>query len=53
MSMYWAFQLDGVADQCQYLDRIRDTNSFMELDRAIRAFQYELQTRREWEDIPL
>ncbi|HSY84242.1 MAG TPA: DUF1152 domain-containing protein [Gemmatimonadaceae bacterium] len=51
MALYWAFRLDGVAERNLYLDRIRETETFAELQLAIERFRHLRQDiRREITD---
>lgn len=52
MSMYWCFQLEGVARRCLYLDWILDTHSRWDMHRALSNYLYTV-TPREWMKIPL
>lgn len=52
MSMYWGFELDGVARRCLYLDYLLDTYDRWDVHRAISNFLYTV-TPREWQTIPL
>ncbi|MBI3927082.1 MAG: DUF1152 domain-containing protein [Armatimonadetes bacterium] len=51
MSMYWCFEVDGVARRCLYLDYLRDTYSRWDVHRAIHNYLYTV-TPREWLNIP-
>ena len=53
MSLFWAFELDAVADRCLYLDAVRDTKSYARLTMAIEQFRAELDATKPWEDIPV
>ena len=52
MSMYWAFELSGVADRCLYLDHVRPTGSYHEVIQAINRFRASLQAIRAPQPIP-
>jgi len=52
MSMYWCFEVDGVARRCLYLDYLLDTHTMWDVDRAINNFLYTIEPRP-WMDIPL
>ena len=52
MSMYWCFDLDGVARRCLYLDYLKDTYNQWDVHRAISNYLYTIKPR-EWMDIPL
>jgi hypothetical protein len=51
MALYWAFQLEDVARRNLYLDYIRHTNTYGELDLAIESFRATQQTKP-WKRIP-
>ena len=51
MSMYWCFQVDGLARRCLYLDQIKNTRSRGEITRAIQQFRANL-TPRPWLKLP-
>ena len=53
MAMYWAFLLKDVAARCLYLEDIRHTQSYGELNNAIAAFWKSQSEKRPWMDIPL
>ena len=52
MAIYWAFELEGVARRCLYLDYIYDTYSKWDVHRAITNYLH-VANSRPWEDIPL
>jgi hypothetical protein len=52
MSMYWCFDLDGVARRCLYMDLLMNTYNQWDLIRVINNFLYTIEPR-EWMDIPL
>ncbi len=45
MALYFAFELDGLAGQCLYLDRIEDTHLMRQVSRAIEVFREEVRQR--------
>ncbi|MGY0019191.1 DUF1152 domain-containing protein [Streptomyces sp. cg35] len=45
MALYFAFELEGVARHCQYLDRIEDTHLIRQVSSAIESFREETSTR--------
>jgi hypothetical protein len=51
MSMYWSFQVDGLARRCLYLDLIKDTRSRGEITLAIQQFRRS-SAARPWMDLP-
>jgi hypothetical protein len=54
MSMYWAFDLTAVARRNLYLDRIRETESYDEVTRAIQSFRLGCAGAiKEWQDLPM
>ena len=52
MSMYWAYELDAVAERCLYLDYLIDTHTRADVERAIANFRRTIKPR-EWREIPL
>ena len=53
MGIYWAFQLDAVANRCLYLDQIAETETYMDLSIRIGAFRESLAATRGWDSIPV
>jgi hypothetical protein len=53
MSLYWAFRLEPVVKRNLYIERLRDTESYMDVIMAINRFLGEPTTQREWRDIPV
>ena len=53
MAFCWAFRLEGVARRHLYLDAIRDTDTYAELQGAIERFRNALPTTRPPVPIPL
>lgn len=51
MSIYWAFEIDGVVKRHLFLEELRETVTFTELTAAI-SRAWGRQTRREWRPIP-
>ncbi len=51
MSMYWCFQVDGLAHRCLYMDRIKETRSRGEVTVAISRFRETVQVR-DWMNLP-
>lgn len=45
MALYWAFELEAVARNVQYLSMIEEAESIFEVNARIRAFRSGLQTR--------
>jgi hypothetical protein len=52
MTFYWAFELDAVARRVLYLDQIRDTSGWFDLQLAVRKFRAGIEAR-DWEEIPV
>jgi hypothetical protein len=52
MSMYWAFELDGVCRRCLYLDYLYETHDRWDVHRAISNYLHTVQPRK-WLNIPL
>jgi hypothetical protein len=52
MSMYWCFELAGVARRCLYLDYLKEKYSRWDIHRAINNYLYTV-TPRPWLNIPL
>lgn len=52
MSLYWAFDLQRVAERCLYLDAVRLTHSIWDVNVIIEAFRKDID-RLPWEDIPV
>jgi hypothetical protein len=53
MSMYWCFQLRNVARQNLYLDRIVETEGYLELSHTIERFRIEQASTRPWRTLPM
>ncbi|ESU48157.1 hypothetical protein P376_3862 [Streptomyces sp. HCCB10043] len=45
MALYFAFELDGLAGQCLYLDRIENTHLMRQVSSAIEVFREEVRQR--------
>ncbi|OQY26782.1 MAG: hypothetical protein B6244_12395 [Candidatus Cloacimonetes bacterium 4572_55] len=52
MNMYWGFRLAGVAKRCLYLDELKHTTRYHEINEVIRRFRTTHQPIKEWESIP-
>lgn len=52
MSMYWCFQLSGVARRCLYLDYLKDKYGRWEVHRGICNFLFTVKSR-EWVQMPI
>ncbi|ORT55048.1 DUF1152 domain-containing protein [Streptomyces sp. CB03238] len=52
MSIYFAFELEGVARRCLYLDRIEDTHLIRQVSSRIEAFREEVPRQRPSRRIP-
>jgi len=54
MSLYWAFRLDAVAERHQYLEAIRETDTWWDLSVAIAAFRARtLKQQKTWHKLPM
>lgn len=54
MSLYWAFQLAPVVRRCEYIDSIRETATYAELNQRIAEFRAAHHAeRREWKSLPM
>jgi hypothetical protein len=51
MSLYWGFDLAGVAARCQYLEAVADTQSVWDVNRVIQAHRKNIEIGP-WEDLP-
>lgn len=52
MGLCWVFQLDAVARRLLYADRVRETESPLELASAIEKFRMEHPNIRQWKALP-
>jgi hypothetical protein len=52
MGLCWVFQLDAVARRLLYADRVRETESPLELTSAIEKFRMEHPNIRQWKALP-
>lgn len=52
MSLYWSFQLEGVANRCRYLDALWPTQTQREVSRAILKYRAGV-TPRPWRELPV
>ncbi|MEW6279046.1 MAG: DUF1152 domain-containing protein [Candidatus Eremiobacterota bacterium] len=52
MSMYWSFDLDAVARRCLYLKELLETESYRDVERAIKDFRKSFPSMKSWENIP-
>jgi hypothetical protein len=52
MGLCWVFQLDAVARRLLYADRVRETESPLELASAIEKFRMEHPDIRKWQTLP-
>ncbi|MDQ7825973.1 MAG: DUF1152 domain-containing protein [Candidatus Eremiobacteraeota bacterium] len=52
MSMYWSFEVDGVARRCLYMDYLLETRDRWDMRRAIENYLSTV-TPREWMNMPL
>lgn len=52
MSLYWGFDLAGVARRCQYLDAVTNTESVWDVNLAVEAHRSQVEVA-DWEDLPM
>lgn len=52
MSLYWAFDLQRVAERCLYLDAVKLTDSIWDVNVIVEAFRKDID-KLPWEDIPV
>jgi len=48
MSLYWCFRLDPVARRILYLDEVRETQSYLDVTRAIERYRNRHISKRPW-----
>ncbi len=53
MPLYWCFDLDAAAKRVGYLDEVKRTETFAEIDAVIRSFRSRQEQTRSWRDIPV
>lgn len=53
MSLYWAFHVESVARRNLYLDRIRMTETYWDLQSEIRSFRESLSTHKPRRPLPM
>ncbi len=54
MTLYWAFQLDAVANRNLYLDELRDTENYQDVINVIHAFRARnLANIKDWQSLPM
>ena len=53
MSLYWCFRLPQVARQIIYLDAVKETNSYTEIQFLIEGLYSHRKFMRKWENIPV
>jgi hypothetical protein len=53
MNMYWAFRLAGVAARCFYLDDLKKTRRYHEVNEVIGRFRATHTPIKPWQDIPV
>ncbi len=53
MSLYWCFRLDPVARRILYLDEVRETQSYLDVTRAIERYRNRHGIRRPRIDLPM
>lgn len=52
MSLYWNFQLDGVAERCLYLNHVMDTEQAGEVTYAISNYRSSID-KKFWKEMPM
>jgi hypothetical protein len=52
MSLYWCFRLDPVARRVLYLEELKQTETFEEVDAVLHNFRARRKARP-WESIPV
>jgi hypothetical protein len=53
MTLYWCFDLGAVAHRIRYLDALKHTHTYIDVDNVIEHFRAGCNEVRPWEDIPL
>lgn len=53
MAMMWAFDLPAVARRCLYLNQVKRTRTYRELNTAIETFRANLPETKDWQPIPV
>lgn len=53
MTLYWAFQLETVARRILYLDKMLPTETYLDVQMAIRAFRAALPETKYWQSLPM
>lgn len=53
MALYWAFRVDEVAQRNLYIDRIRTTETYWDLQSEIGQFREELTETKPWRPLPM
>jgi hypothetical protein len=52
MSVYWCFQLSHVANRLRYLEGMKETETYQDIQRAITAYLRTVTTIRKRQGIP-
>ena len=52
MGLYWSFSLDGVAERCLYLEKIKDTDHLYGVTHAISTYRT-FAKKRPWKELPV
>ena len=53
MGLYWAFELEAVAERNLYLKQLRETETIAAVSRVVEEFRATCNTIKPWESIPL
>lgn len=52
MSLYWSFQVKGLAERCLYIDSLKETDSSLQVSQAILKFRGTVKARP-WKEMPV
>lgn len=53
MPVYWCFQLSHVAQRILYLEALKETENYLEVEKTIATFRQRCQTIKNWKPIPV
>ncbi|MCC6417599.1 MAG: DUF1152 domain-containing protein [Gemmataceae bacterium] len=53
MALYWCFRLRPVAERILYLDELKKTETYIDVDDAIERFRLGCRDIRPWKDLPM
>jgi hypothetical protein len=53
MTLYWCFQLEQVAERVLYLDEMRSTETFRQVNTVIERFWLDLKDVKPWMNLPM